>query len=59
MNQYVPVEIKQSDFVKGIIQMYNLYVEQDVDNPYNLVLRHRDEYYDSGAEKDWSLVSPL
>ena len=54
MNQYVPVEIKQSDFVKGIIQMYNLYVEQDVDNPYNLVLRHRDEYYDSGAEKDWS-----
>lgn len=54
MNQYVPVEIKQSDFVKGIIQMYNLYVEQDIDNPYNLVLRHRDEYYDSGAEKDWS-----
>jgi len=54
MNQYVPVEIKQSDFVKSILQMYNLYVEQDIDNPYNLVLRHRDEYYDSGAEKDWS-----
>jgi hypothetical protein len=54
INQYVPVEIKQSDFVKGILQMYNLYVEQDIDNPYNLVLRHRDEYYDSGAEKDWS-----
>ena len=54
MNQYVPVEIKQSDFVKGILQMYNLYVEQDIDNPNNLVLRHRDEYYDSGAEKDWS-----
>jgi hypothetical protein len=34
--------------------MYNLYVEQDIDNPYNLILRHRDEYYDSGAEKDWS-----
>lgn len=54
MNDYVPVEIKQSDFVKSIFQMYNLYVEQDVDNPYNLILRHRDEYYDSGAEKDWS-----
>jgi len=54
MNQYVPVEIKQSDFVKAIFQMYNLYIEQDVDNPYNLILRHRDEYYDSGAEKDWS-----
>mgnify|MGYP003342876871 FL=1 len=33
MNQYVPVEIKQSDFVKSIFQMYNLYVEQDIDNP--------------------------
>lgn len=54
MNQYVPVEVKQSDFVKAIFQMYNLYIEQDVDNPYNLILRHRDEYYDSGAEKDWS-----
>ena len=54
MNQFVPVEVKQSDFVKAIIQMYNLYIEQDVDNPYNLILRHRDEYYDSGAEKDWS-----
>jgi hypothetical protein len=54
INQYVPKEIKQSDFVKSILQMYNLYVEQDVNNPYNLILRHRDEYYDSGAEKDWS-----
>jgi len=54
MNQYVPAEIKQSEFVKSIFQMYNLYVEQDIDNPYNLILRHRDEYYDSGAEKDWS-----
>jgi hypothetical protein len=54
VNQYVPKEIKQSDFVKSILQMYNLYVEQDVNNPNNLILRHRDEYYDSGAEKDWS-----
>ena len=54
INQYVPNEIKQSDFVKSIFQMYNLYVEQDVNNPNNLILRHRDEYYDSGTEKDWS-----
>ena len=54
INQYVPSEIKQSDFVKSIFQMYNLYVEQDVNNQNNLILRHRDEYYDSGVEKDWS-----
>jgi hypothetical protein len=54
VNQYIPKEIKQSDFVKSILQMYNLYVEQDINNSNNLILRHRDEYYDSGAEKDWS-----
>jgi len=54
INDYIPKKIKQSDFVKSILKMYNLYVEQDEDNPYNLILRHRDEYYDSGQEKDWS-----
>jgi hypothetical protein len=54
MNQYVPLKIKQSDFVKSIFQMYNLFAESDVAQPNKLILRHRDEYYDSGAEKDWS-----
>jgi len=54
INDYIPKKIKQSDFVKSIFKMYNLYVDLDEDNPYNLILRHRDEYYDSGQEKDWS-----
>ena len=54
INQYVPLKIKQSDFVKSIFQMYNLFADTDVDQPNNIVLRHRDEYYDSGTEKDWS-----
>ena len=54
INQYVPLKIKQSDFVKSIFQMYNLYADTDVDQPNKLILRHRDEYYDSGAQKDWS-----
>jgi len=54
MNQYVPLKIKQSDYIKSIFQMYNLYADTDVDQPNKLILRHRDEYYDSGAEKDWS-----
>jgi hypothetical protein len=54
INQYVPLKIKQSDFVKSIFQMYNLYADTDTDQPNKLILRHRDEYYDSGAEKDWS-----
>ena len=54
INQYVPLKIKQSDFVKSLFQMYNLYADTDTDQPNKLILRHRDEYYDSGAEKDWS-----
>lgn len=55
VNNYVPKKIKQSDFVKSIFTMYNLYTEIDPDNPNKLILSHRDDYYDAGQEKDWTL----
>lgn len=55
VNRFIPNKIKQKDFIKSIFTMYNLYVEQDPDTPNKLILQHRDDYYDSGAEKDWSL----
>ena len=55
INNYVPKKIKQSDFVKSIFTMYNLYTEIDPDNPNKLILSHRDDYYDAGQEKDWTL----
>lgn len=54
MNEYVPDKIKQSDFVKSIFTMYNLFADVDPEQPNNIILTHRDEYYDTGAEKDWS-----
>jgi hypothetical protein len=54
INNYVPKKVKQSDFVKSIFTMYNLYTEIDQDNPNKLILSHRDDYYDSGLEKDWT-----
>jgi hypothetical protein len=54
VNNYVPKKIKQSDFVKAIFTMYNLYTEIDPDNPNKLILSHRDDYYDAGLEKDWT-----
>jgi hypothetical protein len=54
MNEYVPQKIKQSDFVKSIFLMYNLFADVDPEQPNNIILRHRDEYYDNGAEKDWT-----
>jgi hypothetical protein len=55
INEFIPQKIKQSDFVKSIFQMYNLYAYPDTNQPNNLVLVQRDEWYDAGAEKDWSL----
>jgi hypothetical protein len=55
MNDYIPRQVKQKDLIKSFCTMYNLYVEQDTDNPQKLIYRHRDEYYDSGAVKDWTL----
>lgn len=54
VNKIVPPKVKQKDFVKSIFQMYNLYVEVDPSEPNNLILKHRDNYYDGGAERDWT-----
>ena len=54
VNDFIPQKIKQSDFVKAIFQMYNLYAYPNTNQPNELILVHRDEWYDSGAEKDWS-----
>jgi hypothetical protein len=49
MNKFIPKQIKQSDFIKSIFTMYNLFAEVDKDNPKVLNLTTRDKYYDSGA----------
>jgi hypothetical protein len=54
VNDYVPKKIKQSDFVKGIFNMFNLYADVDKVQPNTINLIHRDDYYDSGAEVDWT-----
>ena len=54
MNTFVPEKIKQSDFIKSIFMMYNLYATADPNNENNLILLHRDEYYDSGKAVDWT-----
>jgi hypothetical protein len=54
MNTFIPEKIKQSDFIKSIFMMYNLYATSDPNNENNLILLHRDEYYDSGKAVDWT-----
>jgi len=54
MNNSVPNKVKQADFIKSLFTMYNLYTEQDPDVANNLILKHRDDYYDEGPEVDWT-----
>lgn len=54
VNDYVPKKIKQSDFVKAIFNMFNLYADVDKVQPNLINLIHRDDYYDSGTEVDWT-----
>jgi hypothetical protein len=54
VNDYVPKKIKQSDFIKGIFNMYNIYAQVDSTQPNKLLLQSRDDFYDSGAEVDWT-----
>lgn len=54
MNELIPKQIKQSEFVKSVLTMYNLFAIPDTDQPDNIILIHRDDYYDAGEVKDWS-----
>jgi len=53
-NSYIPKKIKQSDFIKSICMMYNLFVETDPNDPNKLIYKHRDQFYDSGKSVDWT-----
>jgi hypothetical protein len=52
LNQFVPEKVKQADFIKSICNMFNLFIIPDDDNPTNLIIKSRNEYYDEGAVFD-------
>ena len=53
LSRYLP-KMSQTDFMKSIINIYNLYIDIDPTQPNNLIIKTRDEYYDSGIERDWT-----
>lgn len=54
MSRYVPQKVKQSDYIKSIFTMFNLFAEVDKDNPKRINLVSRDKYYDDGKINDWT-----
>lgn len=49
VNGALPKKIKQKDFIKSIMQMYNLYIEPDKHNPKLLTIESYDVYFNNGV----------
>jgi hypothetical protein len=53
-NDLVPKKIKQSDFLKSILTMFNMLAIVDPTDDRNIILETRDRFYDNGTRKDWT-----
>jgi hypothetical protein len=54
MNQTLP-NVKQKDFFLDIVKMFNLFIDDDVDNPNNLIIEPREDFFNSRQRLlDWT-----
>lgn len=54
INDAIPKDVKQSDFIMHYIKKYNLYPDVDRDDPNNFIIEPRDDFYATGSEKNWT-----
>lgn len=53
MNNTIPVNVKQKDFILSLCQMFNLYIEKDKTLDTNLIIEDRESFY-SATVDDWT-----
>lgn len=53
MNQCIPTDVKQQDFLSSIIKAFNLYVEPNPEKENDLFIEPREDYY-TGQSVDWT-----
>lgn len=54
VQSFIPKQIKRRDFVRSIVNMFNLYITPDKYEDNHLIIQTRDEYYDNGETIDWT-----
>jgi hypothetical protein len=56
LNDLIPKNIKQADFIKSIVNMYNLFLIPDDENEKNIIIKTRDEFYQDYENQyvDWT-----
>jgi len=47
LNDFLPKEFKQKDFIKSINNMFNLYWMPDPENDKNIIIETKDEFYEN------------
>jgi hypothetical protein len=53
VNVAIPKQIKQRDFVKSVMQAFNLYLDFDKNNPKNIIIESYNDYFNNGTV-DWA-----
>jgi hypothetical protein len=53
VNVAIPKQIKQRDFVKSVMQAFNLYLDFDKNNPKNIIIESYNDYFNNGTI-DWA-----
>lgn len=54
IDRVVPQNVRCQDFMKSMINMFNLHIEASKDDEYLLNIEPRDDYFDLGKKVDWS-----
>ncbi len=56
MNNLIPSKILQTDYLKSIINQFNIYVEPTNGQANRLIMEPRTDYFANGETKDWTLL---
>lgn len=53
MSSSIPAKVKQRDFIKSLVNMFNLYIQPNPDDEKDLIIEPRDDFYNNDVI-DWS-----
>ena len=55
LNEFIPKEIKQTEFISSLVKMFNLYIEPNNEKPKKLIIQPRTVFFSGGTTQDWTL----
>jgi hypothetical protein len=54
LNKLLPCDVKCSDFLMGLVKLFNLYIDEEKGITNRLRIEPRDDYYGAGELVDWT-----